>query len=156
MQIHLLCIGTRMFTWVNEGFKDYAVRLPRECSLQLREFPIAKSLKSASAENRLEHEGRRLIAAIPEHSAVVALDVKGKLWDTDYLAATLSSWLQSGRDVAMLVGGPDGLSRACLRRAEYCWSLSPLTLPHGLVRVIVAEQLYRAWSILHNHPYHRR
>ena len=96
-----------------------------------------------------------MLAAIPERSLVVALDVGGSAWDTPALAARLQEWLQSGRDIVLLVGGPDGLSGDCLRRAELRWSLSALTLPHALVRVVLAEQLYRAWTIISGHPYHR-
>jgi len=96
-----------------------------------------------------------MLAAIPERSLVVALDVGGSAWDTPGLAARLQEWLQSGRDIVLLVGGPDGLSGDCLRRADLRWSLSALTLPHALVRVVLAEQLYRAWTIISGHPYHR-
>ena len=96
-----------------------------------------------------------MLAAIPERSLVVALDVGGSAWDTPALAARLREWLQSGRDIVLLVGGPDGLSGDCLRRADLRWSLSALTLPHALVRVVLAEQLYRAWTIISGHPYHR-
>jgi 23S rRNA (pseudouridine1915-N3)-methyltransferase len=100
-------------------------------------------------------EGRQILAAIPPQARVVALDVGGKGWDTATLATRVRDWMQEGRDVALLVGGPDGLSRDCLERAELRWSLSALTFPHALVRVIIAEQLYRSWSILAGHPYHR-
>jgi 23S rRNA (pseudouridine1915-N3)-methyltransferase len=96
-----------------------------------------------------------MLAAIPERSLVVALDVGGRAWDTSALAVRLQEWLQSGRDIVLLVGGPDGLSGDCLRRADLRWSLSALTLPHALVRVVLAEQLYRAWTIISGHPYHR-
>jgi 23S rRNA (pseudouridine1915-N3)-methyltransferase len=96
-----------------------------------------------------------MLAAIPERSLVVALDVGGRAWDTPALAVRLQEWLQSGRDIVLLVGGPDGLSGDCLRRADLRWSLSALTLPHALVRVVLAEQLYRAWTIISGHPYHR-
>jgi len=96
-----------------------------------------------------------MLATIPERSLVVALDVGGRAWDTPALAARLQEWLQSGRDIVLLVGGPDGLSGDCLRRADLRWSLSALTLPHALVRVVLAEQLYRAWTIISGHPYHR-
>lgn len=96
-----------------------------------------------------------MLAAIPHDCHVIALDVPGKGWHSGQLAANMQAWLGSGRDVALLVGGPDGLARSCLERAEQCWSLSPLTFPHALVRVVVAEQLYRAWTIISGHPYHR-
>ncbi len=96
-----------------------------------------------------------MMAAIPKGAAVVALEVGGKSWSTKQLAQNLDDWMSSGRDLALLVGGPDGLGVAARKAADQLWSLSPLTLPHPLVRVVLAEQLYRAWSILRNHPYHR-
>ncbi|HPY41824.1 MAG TPA: 23S rRNA (pseudouridine(1915)-N(3))-methyltransferase RlmH, partial [Thiolinea sp.] len=102
-----------------------------------------------------ELEGEKLLAAIPAGSLVIALDVLGKPWSTEQLSSQLDQWLASGQDVALLVGGPEGLSKACLQRSDQKWSLSALTFPHPLVRIIVAEQLFRAWSILSNHPYHR-
>ena len=96
-----------------------------------------------------------MLAAIPKGCLVIALDVKGKTWSTDELSTQLDNWMAGGQDVALLVGGPEGLATSCLEAARVRWSLSPLTLPHPLVRVVVAEQLYRAWSILRNHPYHR-
>ncbi|WP_296898280.1 23S rRNA (pseudouridine(1915)-N(3))-methyltransferase RlmH [Thiohalocapsa sp.] len=100
-------------------------------------------------------EGARILAAVPARARVVALDLRGRAWSSEQLASELAGWLADGRDIALLVGGPNGLSDACLARAEQRWSLSPLTLPHPLVRVLVAEQLYRAWSQLQGHPYHR-
>lgn len=96
-----------------------------------------------------------MLAAIPKGARVVALDVKGKPWSTEGLSSNMEEWMQDGRDVALLVGGPDGLDPRCLQQAQQRWSLSPLTFPHPLVRVIIAEQLYRAHSIIKNHPYHR-
>ena len=96
-----------------------------------------------------------MLAATAPSQRVIAMDVQGRCWSTDQLAEALASWLQDGRDVSLLVGGPDGLSSACLERAEQRWSLSALTLPHPLVRVLLAEQLYRAWTVISNHPYHR-
>ena len=96
-----------------------------------------------------------MLAVVAPQQLVVALDVKGRAWSTEQLAEQLQGWLQDGRNLSLLVGGPDGLAPACLERAEQRWSLSPLTLPHPLVRVLLAEQLYRAWTVLNNHPYHR-
>jgi 23S rRNA (pseudouridine1915-N3)-methyltransferase len=155
MRIHLIAVGTRMPDWVVQGYQDYARRLPRECTLQLVEIPVARRSKSQSAEQAQHEEGRRMLAALPKDCAVIALDVQGQPWSTPALADQLQQWLGSGRDVALLVGGPDGLAPDCLARAERGWSLSALTFPHALVRILVAEQLYRAWSILHGHPYHR-
>ncbi len=155
MRIHLLAVGTRMPSWVVEGYREYTKRLPRECSLQLVEIPPAKRHKSLSAEQARQQEGQAILAALPKDCSVVALDVRGKPWSTETLATQLDDWLVSGRDVALLVGGPDGLSDACLERADQRWSLSALTYPHALVRIVLAEQLYRAWTINTGHPYHR-
>ena len=155
MRIHLLAVGTRMPSWVVEGYREYTRRLPRECSLHLVEIPPAKRHKSLTAEQARQQEGQALLAALPKDCKVVALDVRGKPWSTETLAAQLDDWLVSGRDVALLVGGPDGLSDACLERADQRWSLSALTYPHALVRIVLAEQLYRAWTISTGHPYHR-
>ena len=144
-----------MPSWVVEGYREYTKRLPRECSLQLVEIPPAKRHKSLSAEQARQQEGQAILAALPKDCSVVALDVRGKSWSTETLAAQLDNWLVSGRDVALLVGGPDGLSDACLERADQRWSLSRLTYPHPLVRIVLAEQLYRAWTITTGHPYHR-
>ncbi|BBA36905.1 rRNA large subunit methyltransferase [Methylocaldum marinum] len=155
MQIHLVAVGNRMPGWVTEAYSEYAKRLPRECELVLKEIVPAKRGKNADIARSIEEEGERILAALPRNVHVIALDVAGKEWSTPELAEALARWLESGRDVALLVGGPDGLSPACLKRANQRWSLSKLTFPHPVVRIIVAEQVYRAWSILQHHPYHR-
>src|SRR3569623_657718 len=109
----------------------------------------------ADVARAVAEEGERMLAAIPKDSLVIALEVDGKSWSTEMLAREFAAWLQDGRDVALLVGGPDGLADSCRARADMKWSLSPLTLPHMLVRIVAAEQLYRAWSVLQGHPYHR-
>lgn len=144
-----------MPTWVSEGYEEYARRLSHECSLKLTEIPAEKRGKNADVAQLTRKEGDRLLAAFPKGAHGVALDVLGKPWSTEELARQLEIWLRSGDDVALLVGGPDGLDPRCLERAGARWSLSKLTLPHPLVRVVVAEQLYRAWTILKGHPYHR-
>ena len=111
--------------------------------------------KNADIARIVRAEGERLLAAIPKTSRVISLDVQGRLWSTEQLADRLNGWLGEGRDIALLVGGPDGLASNCLEVSDERWSLSPLTFPHPLVRVILAEQIYRAWSILTGHPYHR-
>lgn len=155
MRIHLIAIGTRMPDWVNTGYGEFAGRLPPECRLHLVEIPLAKRAKNQDTTRLVEQEGERMLAAIPKNCRIIALEVTGREWTTEALAKELSLWLQDGRDLALLVGGPDGLAPACLARAERRWSLSPLTLPHMLVRILVAEQLYRAWTVLQGHPYHR-
>jgi 23S rRNA (pseudouridine1915-N3)-methyltransferase len=155
MHIHLIAIGQRMDAWVNEGYQEFARRMPPECALQLKEIPAGKRGKNADIPRILQQEGERMLAAIPSGARVIALDVEGRQWSTPQLAQQLEQWLPSGQDVALLVGGPEGLAPQCLERAQQRWSLSALTLPHPLVRVVVAEQLYRAWTIIKGHPYHR-
>ena len=144
-----------MPAWVVDAYQEYAKRLPRECTLQLVEIALSKRRKSQTPEQAAEEEGQQMLASLPKDCTVVALDVRGNSWSTAALAVRLQDWLGSGRDVALLVGGPDGLSAACLARADLRWSLSALTFPHPLVRVVLAEQLYRAWTINAGHPYHR-
>ena len=141
--------------WVSEGYAEYAKRVPRECSLHLTEIPAGRRGKRSDAQRVVTQEGERMLKAIPRDSRVIAMDVGGSRWSTEELAARLDSWLSGGRDVSLLVGGPDGLSPSCLDRADGTWSLSPLTFPHPLVRVVLAEQIYRAWTLLKGHPYHR-
>ncbi len=144
-----------MPAWVSAGYDEYAKRLPAECGLRLVEIPLKPRTRGGDLRRLQRQEGEAMLAAIAPQSRVVTLEVGGQAWSTERLAAQLREWLQSGRDVALLVGGPEGLDPACRARAETRWSLSALTLPHPLVRIVVAEQLYRAWSILRNHPYHR-
>ena len=155
MKIHLLAVGTRMPDWVKTGYAKYAGRMPRECALNLIEIPVGPRGQHPDIARIVRVESERLLAAVPSGSRLVALDERGQESSTVELAGQLAGWLREGRDVSLLVGGPDGLDAACRDRAERLWSLSRLTLPHPLVRVVVAEQLYRAWSLLHNHPYHR-
>jgi 23S rRNA (pseudouridine1915-N3)-methyltransferase len=155
VQINLFAVGTRVPDWVERGYREYARRMPRECSLVLNEIPLAQRSKSQAIERAMNEEGRRMLSALSDRQRVIALDVSGRSWSTEQLALQLDTWQQDGRDVSLLVGGPDGLAQGCLQRAEQRWSLSPLTLPHPLVRVLVAEQLYRAWSLNAGHPYHR-
>jgi 23S rRNA (pseudouridine1915-N3)-methyltransferase len=155
MQIHLIAVGDRMPRWVQDGYNEYAKRLPPECSLRLVEIPAGRRGKNADVERIMRDESERLLTAVPRGAALVALEVGGRSWSTEQLARRLDGWMGSGQDLALLVGGPDGLTDAARKAAGQLWSLSPLTLPHPLVRVVLAEQLYRAWSILRNHPYHR-
>lgn len=155
MHIHLIAVGTRMPAWVSAGYQDYATRFPGQCKLLLKEIPLGTSRSGGDAKKAMLEECVKMLAAVPEGANLTALEVRGKPLSTEDLAKQLNQWLREGRDQALLIGGPDGLAPECLVRATLKWSLSPLTLPHGLVRVVVAEQLYRAWSILKNHPYHR-
>ena len=155
MRIHLICVGSKMPRWVEEGYDEYARRLPPECSLQLHEVPLGKRTASADSARLIAREGEKMVAAIPRGALPIALDRGGKSWSTEALAEQLRGWLQAGHDLCLLVGGPEGLAPQALAASRERWSLSALTLPHPLVRVVVAEQLYRAWSLLNNHPYHR-
>ncbi len=155
MRITLIAVGTKMPKWVAEGFAEYAKRLPRDFALHLHEIALLNRTKNAEIEKLKMKEGELICAAVPKGDKIIALDVQGSLWSTEQLAKEIEQWRMEGSNYCLLVGGPDGLSEDCLRRADSTWSLSPLTLPHPLVRVIVAEQLYRAWSLVQNHPYHR-
>lgn len=140
--------------WVGDGYQAYAKRLPRELALELREVPLGHRGKSGSPARARDQEGAKMLEAARNHR-IVCLEVEGRALDTPALADRLARWMQDGQPLALLVGGPDGLSPACRSASTFDWSLSPLTLPHGLVRVVVAEQIYRAWTILSGHPYHR-
>jgi 23S rRNA (pseudouridine1915-N3)-methyltransferase len=155
MQIYLIAAGKRMPAWIEQGVKEFAQRMPPECRLKLIEIAAGKRGKGVDVSRVIRQEGELMLAAIPKQALVVALDVKGKQFSTPQLAGKMDEWLHGGRDVALLVGGPEGLAAECSARADMLWSLSALTFPHPLVRVIVAEQIYRAWSVLKNHPYHR-
>jgi 23S rRNA (pseudouridine1915-N3)-methyltransferase len=155
MQIHLIAIGDRMPAWVEAGYHEYAKRLPHECRLTLREIPAGRRTKGADLKRLIEQEGARQLAAIPAGCRVVALDRGGQQMDTEQLATELKMRLAGGQNLALLVGGPEGLAPGCLKRADDRWSLSALTLAHPVVRVVLAEQLYRAWSIVKGLPYHR-
>lgn len=144
-----------MPAWIDTGFREYAKRLPAECALNLVEIDPGHRSKGASVQLARRVEGERMLAKVPRGAQVIALDVRGRAWSTEQLAQQLAGWMADGRDLSLLVGGPEGLADPCIERAERLWSLSPLTFPHPLVRVMLAEQLYRAWSILKGHPYHR-
>jgi 23S rRNA (pseudouridine1915-N3)-methyltransferase len=143
-----------MPAWVEAGYRTYAERMPRECSLALTEVPLPPRVKSSTEARLKAREAEGLLAAAGS-DLIVALDERGTEVDTPGLARRLDRWLQGGRNVSLLIGGPDGLDERCLRQADWVWSLSRLTLPHPLVRVVVAEQCYRAWSVVRGHPYHR-
>lgn len=155
MKLTIVAIGTRMPGWVTEGYQDYAKRLPRECALELKEIPLSGRGKNADIARAIEKESELMLAAIPAQERVIALDVEGRSQSTEMVARQLSQWQMEGGNTSFLIGGPEGLAGACLNRADARWSLSDLTLPHPLVRIVLAEQLYRGWSLLNNHPYHR-
>ncbi|WP_305909180.1 23S rRNA (pseudouridine(1915)-N(3))-methyltransferase RlmH [Methylomarinum sp. Ch1-1] len=155
MQIHLISIGNRMPGWVQQGYHEYAKRLPRECELLLKEIAPGKRGKNSDTSRIIREEGERMLTVLPDKAHVVTLDLVGKDWSTEQLAETMQRWQESSRHIALMIGGPEGLSPLIKERARESWRLSKLTFPHPLVRVIVAEQIYRAWSILNHHPYHR-
>lgn len=155
MRICLIAVGNKMPDWVSKGFNEYARRFPRDIQFELVEITPGKRGKNADIARILEKEGELSLAAVPKGAKIVTLEVNGKPWTTPDLAKQLHGWQMDGRDIALIVGGPEGLAPAIIKASEQKWSLSPLTLPHPMVRVLIAEGLYRAWSINANHPYHR-
>jgi 23S rRNA (pseudouridine1915-N3)-methyltransferase len=155
MLIHLIAVGTRMPDWVEQGYAEYAKRMPPENKLVLVEIAAGKRSKNSDIKRLTQQEGEKMIAAIPKGAKVVALDVLGQACSTEQLSQELKNWQASGQDIALLIGGPEGLADECLQLATQKISLSKLTLPHPLVRVVLAEQLYRASTILKGHPYHK-
>lgn len=151
----LAAIGQRMPAWVEAGYLEYARRMPAHLRLELCERPASPWAARGDVERGRREEAQALRAVAPAGARLVALDERGSAWTTRDLADQLGRWQGDGRDVVLLVGGPDGLDPALRAQAEQCWSLSALTLPHPLVRVVVAEQLYRAHTLLAGHPYHR-
>lgn len=151
MRACLIAVGERMPAWVQQGFAEYAKRLSRELPLEL----IEVAAKSRDPARAMSEEGAALLAAIPKGAHVVALDGRGKAWSSEELAQQLARWRMQGKDLAFLIGGADGLASTVLDRADQKWSLGPATLPHPLVRIVAIEQVYRAASLLANHPYHR-
>ena len=155
MRIQVIAIGSKMPAWVELGYQQYARRFPADMPLQLIEIPAGKRGKNADIKRILQKEGELTLAAIPKGNRIVTLEVTGKPWDTPQLAQNMQKWQMDGRDVSLLIGGPEGLAEECIALSEQKWSLSALTLPHPLVRIVLAESLYRAWSLNNNHPYHR-
>jgi len=155
LRLTLISASNRQPDWVEAGAEDYAKRLRGRCTLAMETVPLARRTATTPVARAIADEGERMLALLPPAAHVVTLSEDGKPWSTRQLAAKLEQWMQHGAPVCFLVGGPDGLSLACVARAAERWSLSSLTLPHGLVRIVVAEALYRAWSLLENHPYHR-
>lgn len=155
MRIQLIAVGTKMPAWVEQGYQEYARRFGADMVLQLSEVAAGKRGKNADIKRILQKEGEHTLAAIPKGNRIVTLEVTGAPWTTPQLAQNMAKWQMDGRDVSLLIGGPEGLSPECIAASEQRWSLSALTLPHPLVRIVVAESLYRAWSLNNNHPYHR-
>jgi 23S rRNA (pseudouridine1915-N3)-methyltransferase len=155
MKCRLIAAGTRLPDWVNSGFREYQKRLRTPLVLELNEIAVATRRAGEPPTRAVMREGADMLAALGRDDYVVALEITGKTMNTEQLSAWLAERMRDGRPLALLIGGPDGLSPPCRERADQSWSLSPLTLPHALVRVVVAEQLYRAMSLLAGHPYHR-
>ncbi|EKS68249.1 MULTISPECIES: 23S rRNA (pseudouridine(1915)-N(3))-methyltransferase RlmH [Caballeronia] len=155
MKLVILAVGHKMPDWITNGFDEYAKRMPPELRIELKEIKPEQRSSGRNAESVMAAEKQRIEAALPKNARVVALDERGRDWTTMQLANALPGWQQDGRDVAFVIGGADGLHPEVKSRAELMLRISSLTLPHGMVRVLLAEQLYRAWSITQNHPYHR-
>lgn len=155
MKINLIATGNKMPDWVGLASDDFSKRLPAEIKINTILLPLIKRGKNSDIPRIVRDESRKLLAAVPKDSSLVVLDVLGKPITTMKLSSLLESWLQQGQEVSIVIGGPDGLSDELLAKASLKLSLSALTFPHPLVRVILLEQIYRAWSILNNHPYHR-
>jgi len=141
--------------WVEEGWQTYAKRMPPELQLELVEIPLSTRSKNADVARLIRQEGELMLAKVQPGEAVVTLEVQGKAWSTEQLAVELDKWRNEARTINLMVGGPEGLAQQVIERSEQKWSLSPLTLPHPLVRILVGEQIYRAWTVLSGHPYHK-
>ncbi|MFC5740638.1 23S rRNA (pseudouridine(1915)-N(3))-methyltransferase RlmH [Dyella tabacisoli] len=155
MRARLIAVGDRMPAWVAEGFAEYRKRLSHELPLELTELKPGIRGKGRDDARAMVDEGAAILAVLPRDIHVIALDGRGKTWSSEELAEQLAKWRMAGRDLAFLIGGPDGHAPEVLARADQRWSLGPLTLPHMLVRLVLAEQLYRATTLLAGHPYHR-
>ncbi|MFM7523859.1 MAG: 23S rRNA (pseudouridine(1915)-N(3))-methyltransferase RlmH [Betaproteobacteria bacterium] len=155
MQLIVAAVGHKMPAWIDTGFQEYAKRMPPDCRLVLKEIKPVERANNKSAESVMAQERTRIEAVLPKTGRVIALDEHGEHMTTAQLSQQLSIWQQHGGDVTFVIGGADGLDAGFKQNADSLLRLSSMTLPHGLVRVILAEQLYRAWSILRNHPYHR-
>ncbi len=155
MKIRLLCVGTKMPAWVQAGVAEYEKRCARYLGLSLVEVPMAKRSKTVSIEQCIQKESDELLTRVQADDFVVAMEVTGKVLATETLAERVAQFRAEGRNLSLLIGGPDGLGAACREHANECWSLSAMTLPHPLVRILLVEQFYRVASILQGHPYHR-
>lgn len=153
--MRLIAVGDRQPSWVDAAFENYLQRLPRQWRFRLDLIATAPRSKKSDAKTAKIAEGRKVLAKIKAPECVVVLDEGGKEFSSQELAARLDEWQSGGRDLTFVIGGPDGVSEDCMARADLRWSLSRLTLPHGLARVLFAEQLYRAWCLTTGHPYHR-
>ena len=155
MQLIIAAVGHKMPAWIEDGFGEYAKRMPPECRIQLKEIKPVERSGSKTADTVMAAERTKIEAAIPKGARIIALDERGRDLTTVQLSQLLMQWKQDGRDVTFVIGGADGLDAGFKASADMLVRISSLTLPHGMVRVLLAEQLYRAWSITQNHPYHR-
>ena len=155
MQLVIAAVGHKIPAWIDTGFQEYAKRMPPDCRIQLKEIKPVDRSGSRTAETVMAQERSRIEAVLPKGARIIALDERGRDWTTMQLSQQLQQWQQDGRDVAFVIGGADGLDPGFKAGADTLIRISSMTLPHGMVRVLLAEQLYRAWSITQNHPYHR-
>jgi 23S rRNA (pseudouridine1915-N3)-methyltransferase len=155
VHIRLIAVGDRQPTWVDSAFDDYVARLPRQWQFRLDIIATAKRHKSSPVDKAIQTESEKILSRTKPADHVVVLDELGRQFSSRELARRLDDWQAVGEDLVFVIGGPDGVSATLKERANTCWSLSKLTLPHGLARVLFAEQIYRAWSLLTGHPYHR-
>lgn len=155
MHIRLIAVGDRQPVWVDDAFENYSARFPREWKFRIDRIATARRSKNNKPQNAMDAECEQILSRIKADEQVVLMDERGKQLTSQALATRLIDWQSDGRDLCFVIGGPDGVADACRQRAGMIWSLSDLTLPHGLARVLFAEQMYRAWSLQTGHPYHR-
>jgi 23S rRNA (pseudouridine1915-N3)-methyltransferase len=155
VKIHLIAVGKKMPEWINAGYTEFSKRMPPELQINLIEITPSTRNKTTPIDKNIKEEGERIQSAIPENSRLIVLDEKGKNFNSMALSKKMEGWLPMGQDISIVIGGADGIDPVIKKQADEKWSLSSFTLPHALVRVVVAEQLYRAWSIMKGHPYHR-
>ena len=155
MKLIVVAVGHRMPEWINSGYSEYVKRMPREARIELVEIKPEPRTTGKTTEQIMAAEAQRILAAIPQNSLLLVLDERGANWTTRQLSERMQQWMTEGFDVAFIIGGADGLHESVKRKSGQLLSLSAMTLPHAMVRVLLAEQLYRAYSLLHNHPYHR-
>jgi 23S rRNA (pseudouridine1915-N3)-methyltransferase len=155
MKLLIAAVGHKMPEWITMGFNEYAKRMPRETRIELAEIRPEPRTTGKTTAQIMEAEAQRILAALPAGCMRIALDERGASWTTRQLADRMAQWMSEGRDVAFIIGGADGLHESVKSGAQQLLALSAMTLPHAMARVLLAEQLYRAYSLLHNHPYHR-
>lgn len=155
MKLSIVALGSRQPSWIDQGVAEFIKRMPRECAIELQLLDADKKMRNRSAAERKAHEGEKILSKIPERSLLIAMDEHGRQWPTQQWSERLGEWMQYGEQPCFVIGGADGLDSAVLDQAQQKLSLSSMTLPHGLARLVLVEQLYRAWSLLNNHPYHR-